>query len=561
MAHNNIEPFIRGGEATGAVMRKMALATVRQLALLTLSLGILMGSQAWAASYYISSTGSDTSGNGSQQTPWKSLSVACSKATKSGDVINMNHGNYVDNNTCNLAIGVNIQGAGMDLVKITSAYSGGMGTGYIYRKNPPQSPIIDGNNEISGFTLDGSNKTLTTGIFIRGTDELNIHNIRFQSIKTNAIWIEGYYDWADKFTTPPPAYGQNIRIHDIVTFDTSTEADLGWGARLGTISLGALEKAQVYNLTINENIAGRGTGVKAVPGWLKGFRGYNWTINTNPLNGDAFVFEMYNFLGDSEIYNSSFNHALSLNSGPQTLDPGSSWNLKIHDTTTDFSGFANGGLGHELSHNYLDFYNNFIYGNKGRAAGLWTTNYLTATSVNNWRFRNNVISNCATGGVTIERGDLSRIEIFNNVFDGISSSPWGGYGIDTEMFSGTLSNLNIRNNLFMNAAAGPIHINAKMTNTVIDHNWFFGNGNANTVKNLGSGTVMTTNSKGVSPGITWSGAKPVTYYLPASAGSNLVMAGINVGLPYTGSAPNIGAYELSSQQSTLLTAPTNLRIN
>jgi hypothetical protein len=516
-----------------------------------------MCSSALAATYYVDPNGNDTSGNGTQTSPWKTLSTACNHVTSSGNTIYINPGTYTDNNTCKLAIGVNIQGAGSDRVLIKSAYNGAIGTAYIYRQNANTNPVTQGNNEISGFTLDGSSKTLVMGIFIRGSDNLNIHNLKLQNIKVTALRVDGYYDWTDGYNTPPPAYGKNVVIHDIETADTTTVTDYGWGPRLGAIALAALENAQVYNLTINENIVGRGVGIKNTKGWLKGFKGYNWTINTDVSNGDAFVFEIYNFLGDSEIYDCTFNHALSLNGGLKTPITGSTWNLKIHDTKTDFSKFPTHALGHELSHNYLDFYNNYIYGNKGRGAGLWTTNYSTGTSVNNWRFRNNVVYNCAAGGLSIEKGgSMSNIQVFNNVFDSISNSPYGGYGISTEGFSGTLSGLKIQNNLIMNCLAAPVSVGSKLTSTLIDHNFFYGNGNGNGVKNAGSGTAITNNITSGAPGIMASGSRPTQYY-QLTGSSNLLNTGINVGLPYNGTAPNIGAYG----QPKLPLPPTNLTVS
>jgi len=512
--------------------------------------------------YYIDPNGNDNTGDGSQGKPWQHLSYACGRVTTPGSTIHINSGNYTDNNRCELAIGVNIQGAGVGSVKITSAYGGGVVTGYIFRQTTPTNPIAAGNNEISGFTLDGSNKTLQTGIFIRGTDRLNLHHLKFQNIKVNALWVEGHYDWANRETNPPPAYGQNVILHDIETNDTTSEADYGAGERLGAIWLGALENAQVYNLTINENYPSRGTGIKAVWGWLKAFKGYSWTINTNTQNTDDFVFEMYNFLGDSEIYNGIFNHAISLNGGPQNMIPGSTWNLKIHDTQTDFSAFSGmpeGALGHELSHNYLDFYNNTITNNKGRGIGLWTTNALTGTSITGWRFRNNIVYSCGGGGIEIYRGALSGVEIYNNVFDTISNAWYGGYGISFETFSGTLTGAKIQNNLIIGAMTAPIYV-YNVTNTLIDHNWFYNNGNNNDVKISENGTTVTNNIKGTAPGITGSGKQPDPYYRPAGSSSNLVDAGVNVGLPYVGSAPEIGAYEFQGTPETPPLPPKNLRI-
>ena len=68
---------------------------------------------------------------------------------------------------------------------------------------------------------------------------------------------------------------------------------------------------------------------------------------------------------------------------------------------------------------------------------------------------------------------------------------------------------------------------------------------------LGSVAGTYTNNLQLNCKITQSGARPNPYYLPIG-GSPLVDAGVNVGLPYQGSAPDIGAYEFKSAQ-----APTN----
>lgn len=514
---------------------------LRRITILSALAALLMCSSSWAATYYVDPNGNDTSGNGSSTSPWKTLSTACSKVTSSGNTIYLNAGTYSDNNRCNLALGVNIQGAGKTSVLIKTAYNGGWGTGYIFRQTSPSAPMVHGNNEISGFTLDGSSKTLSAGIFIRGTDQINIHDIKFQSIKNNAIWLEGYYDWSNNTMVEPPAYGLNDIIHDVETNDTTTDANNGPGERMGAINIGGMANAQLYNLTINENLPNRGTGVKSVPGWLKNFKAYNWTVKTDVTDTNAFVFEMYNFLGDSEIYASTYYHTLSLNGGPQSLSAGSSWNLKIHDTVTDLTNVnLPGVVGHELSHNYLDFYNNYMAGIQGRAAGLWSTNYTTGSGVTHWRFRNNVVYNCGDG-LHIVRGNNSYVEIYNNVFDTITAKPWGGSGIDGSAFSGSLSGTKIQNNLIMNTAAAPISIGGSMSSTLVDHNWFYNTGNGNNVANSSSSTTQTNNTKGVAPQFSSSGVRPDPYY--RSTSGNLVDAGVNVGLPYSGQAPDIGAYE------------------
>ena len=511
--------------------------SVRMTAILSIAfLAAASARLASAATYYVDPNGND-SNSGAQSAPWKTLSNACSRVTTAGNTIYINAGNYTDNNSCSLAVGVNIQGAGASSVKITSAYGGGSNSGYInISGDAAANPIQHGNNDISGFTLDGSNKTLAVGIRVKGRDYITIHDMKLQHIKRHAISLAGWDNWPDyntATTTPPTAWGLNDVIHDVTIDDCSSETSDTTNDRLGAITLTALADCQIYNVTINENYPNHGTAIKAVVGWLQGFKLYNSTINADHGNTDSFVLETYNFQGDSEIYNCTFNHFISLNGGRTTLVSGSSWNLKIHDNTFNLSGFAN-TAGNEFSHNWLNVYNNYFYGSNGPAAGLWSTNYLTSAGVSHWRFNNNVIYNCADG-VWIPRGNNSYIEILNNTFDTITANPWGGSAIDAAGFTGSMYGTKIQNNLIMNAVATPITTSAGMTGSVIDHNW-----------------LNTAN-----PGITKTGNRPSPYYQPSGSASNLVNAGANVGLPYSGTAPDIGAYEYSGATPPAdTTAPT-----
>jgi hypothetical protein len=490
-----------------------------------ISLGIMLaalsiGSTSWAATYYVDPNGNDTSGNGASTSPWKSLSVACSKVG-SGNTIYINAGTYTDNNRCNLATGVTIQGAGASKVTITSAYAGGYTTGYIYRSTGSANPVAHGNNDISGFTLDGSNKTLSAGIWLDGTDNITIHDMTLQHIHSTAVRVGAWNGWADynsSVTVPPAAYGLNVSIHDLVINDCTSMTTSTTNDRVGAIDLKALDGAQLYNINLNENYPNHGTGLKNVQGWLKGIKFHDSTFNMDHGNTDSFVIETYNFLGDAEIYNNNFNSYISFNGGLQTPLAGSTWNLKVHDNVFNMTGLA--GSGHEFSHNWLNIYNNYFYGAGAPAAGLWSTNYLTSGGVAHWRFNNNVVYNCSDG-VYMARGANSYIEIFNNTFDTMTASPWGGSGIDGSAFSGTMSGTKIQNNLIMNSKGTPISTSSGMTSSVISNNWL--------------------NTAG--PGITATGNRPSPYYMPNGPSSNLADAGVNVGLPYSGTAPAIGAYE------------------
>jgi hypothetical protein len=507
---------------------------VQQLTILSLLATILMCSSSWAATYYVDPNGNDTAGNGSQTSPWKSLSTACSKVG-SGNTIYLNAGSYTDNKSCSLAMGVTIAGAGKGSVTITSAYSGGYGTAYIYRggDNVSTNPLPHANNDISGFTLNGSNKTLSCGIWLRGSDYITIHDMAFKNIKTTAINLGGWNAWADYNTStsnPPACWGYNDTIHDVTIDNCTTKNTQSTDDRLGAIDLKSLANCQIYNVTINENYADSGTGIKAVVGWLKGFKLYNSTITMFPTNTDSFVMETYNFSGDSEVYNNTFNHFISLNGGVKTLDSGSTWNLKIHDNVFNMTALPSTMSGNEFSHNWLNAYNNYFYGGNHPAVGLWSTNYLTSSGVAHWRMNNNVFFNCSEG-IYVPRGANSYVEILNNTFDSMTGNPWGGKAVD--ITGGSISSLKIQNNLITNSG-GTIGTGGSISGSTVDHNW-----------------LNTAN-----PGITGSGNRPSPYYRPSSTSSNLADAGTNVGLPFTGSAPAIGAFE----PGVSLNAPSNLTV-
>jgi hypothetical protein len=219
-----------------------------------------------------------------------------------------------------------------------------------------------------------------------------------------------------------------------------------------------------------------------------------------------------------------------LNGGVQTLDSGSTWNLKIHDNVFNMAGLPNTTSGNEFSHNWLNVYNNFFNGGNHPAAGLWSTNYLTGSGVAHWRMNNNVFYNCSEG-IYVPRGTNSYVEILNNTFDTMTGNPWGGKAVD--ITGGSINSLKIQNNLIINSG-GTISTGGSISGSTIDHNWL--------------------NTAGA--GITGSGTRPSPYYRPSSTSSNLADAGTNVGLPYSGSAPAIGAYE----PGVSLSAPTGLTV-
>jgi hypothetical protein len=520
-------------------MRKVALFTLCTL------FTLLLADSSRAETFYVDWThGSDSDDrDGSNDTlqSWKTLSYACGRVS-GPDTIHINPGlHYVDDARCNLASGVTIRGAGADSTKITVKFAGAGDTSYIHRVRPGQA-IYPGNNDISGFTIDGDHKTLGTGIRLRGCDNITIHDMKFQHIKSHAIALSGYNGWGsfkETMKAPPPRYGHNCVIHDVVIGDCTTQTTAEHDDRYGAIDLEGLADSQFYNLTINENYPQHGTGIKAVPGWLSNVKFYRNTIYNYETDTDCFNMEVYNLIDNSEIYDSNFHHLISLNGGP--VQAAGTWNLKIHNN--DFKLLTGDVTGNEFSHNNVDIYQNYFHDGNTPAAGIWATNGMTGSSVRNWRFHHNVVYNASNGiyfGRQSSANGNNNIGIYNNVFDSMTGHFWGGYGINGEALEGSCQGVTIKNNIFSNCSAGPAHLE-RLTEVVFDSNLFYG-ANHDII-----GAVAGRHNRVAVPGFAGSTnpklPRPLPFYALTGPVSNLHDSGTNVGLPFKGAAPDIGCCE------------------
>ena len=103
------------------------------------------------ATFYISTTGNDTTGNGSLSSPWKTLFKATSTVSSIGDIIHVNAGTYTETQQCNLKVGVNLEGDGMASTIIKSSLTGDWSN----LLSLESGSVTNGNQTISGITFDG----------------------------------------------------------------------------------------------------------------------------------------------------------------------------------------------------------------------------------------------------------------------------------------------------------------------------------------------------------------------------------------------------------------------
>ncbi|MDR3579651.1 MAG: hypothetical protein P4L44_06795 [Oryzomonas sp.] len=563
--------------------------TIITFCVMVIMIGMAATSHA-ATSWYVSPTGNDTIGNGSSGSPWATLSNACSKVTNAGDTINLAAGNYTDNNPCTLGAGVNIAGAGSGSTYITSSYSGGYYITLVYAPAMSGAGTANGNQTISGFTLDGNNKALLSGIQIIGYNHVTLNDLDFKHINEGAIKLEGLDNWTnilgingEDYNVPPPYYGQ----YNTLTNITITGCSAGSTASdpYGAVGTSVWVHSQQYMTWNNVNIdetpsttTGEGFPVVSVPGWINAstinncsFRVGNsgWGVTNN---GSPSTFQMWNIENGTIISNSNFYEGyISLVAGDMCGGQGNGSSslitscsatraLIFHDNNLIDTAYQ-GGTGHELSLSNAEYYNNYI---EMGTAGFWVaTHSFNLTGMNNISFHNNIVHNANGNSVIIQTAPanvaISGLSIYNNTFD-TAASAWPYSGILVQI-ANTLTGLAVENNIFMNFPSGyEIYFyTGSTTSPKISYNDYYNTTGIDYIYSGASAPGLTAiNNITSNPEIVGTGSKypyfTGTYY-QLQAGSPMKNAGVNVGLSFTGSAPNIGA-----GNSVTLSAPTSLTV-
>ncbi|MBK7558139.1 MAG: DUF1565 domain-containing protein [Chitinophagaceae bacterium] len=146
-----------------------------KLFLLTVSL--FLCSITNAATYYISPTGNDATGNGSNTNPWRTLYRATQTATAFGDLIRVIAGTYTETQTCILSTGVSIEGDAAATTIIRGAMTNNFGA-ILELQSPDQT---NANQSISKLTFDGqyvspTNNKTWLAIWITGRSNVSIHD-------------------------------------------------------------------------------------------------------------------------------------------------------------------------------------------------------------------------------------------------------------------------------------------------------------------------------------------------------------------------------------------------
>jgi PA14 domain/Secretion system C-terminal sorting domain/Right handed beta helix region len=517
------------------------------------------------ATYYVSPSGLDAPGRGSSTAPYRTLAYAATQVPANlNNTIYLNAGTYSETVATVLPRGVNIQGAGESLVTITSNgpipapgvdqssgdwklwYDGSLiqlidigYSGANPRYGPPENMLAsqNGNQTLSGFTIDGNNKQIKAGVWVQNRNNVTMHHVTIRNCQQRgAVFSRSDMWWY--IPLPDGKWMHNTTIYNCTFLNNG--AQLG-SETLGNLCLSGLDGADIYNININDNV---GYGIKFINvGHYRNVKIHDCNITVNEQDaawGEKISIELWNLHNGNEVYNVNCNTWMSFVNHAQltAYQPVGTAisNLRINnvrmidsDGVSSKEAFEAALSGVEISDCYVQ--------DKGFGIAIWWGG--GSYTLKNYMIRNNIIANVLrTPGFGFGNSSglfcpdaSSNIKVYNNVFDRM------GNGLQLTNANG----VDVKNNVFLNTEGADIEGGSGVTFT---HNLKYHTNPTKANFNVG-GLTGTGNILGL-PGFNNSGDRWGNYYKPASGSSLVVNAGTNVGLAYSGTAPDIGRWEYSS---------------
>lgn len=527
-----------------------------------------------AGTFYISTSGNDATGTGSAAAPWKTLSKAVSAVTTAGSIIHVTAGTYTETSQCNLAKGVSIVGDGSTSTIIKSAVSGQWSV-FLSLESPQDT---QGNQSISGVTLDGqyvseSNNKTWIGVWVTGRSNVLIHDTKIINFRDRGVIFDGN-DVTDP-VTDPGHYATGNKFYNNTVLNSAAGTG-NYGA--GQLNIGGQDGMEIYGNTMiqDQRVAFKnGWPLKYWDnGWLKGVKVYNNTLKKAPYQGNYpgengdwdFAIEFFNIQG-LEIYNNNIQGSIDLNYNKKGSYAYSAW---IHNNTlnhaTANTNFESGvilefrtesaliennvfnNVSSGVQFNTRTMSNNGGYPNPGGGMPAGGFSLLSNNVI-----RNNLFSNIYQGngtgtaaGITVisESGNdpqIQNMNIYNNSFIAkAGKAPWICLDF-TSGENGSAAGVNIRNNIVTGFQDAWLKGSSatRMTGVVVTHNDAYGNGNNNLTSWPGGnpGSYTYNNHLALNPLF----VSATDFRLQSI--SPCVNTGVNVGLPFLGSAPDRGYAE------------------
>ncbi len=558
--------------------------------------------------YYISPSGNDTTGDGSISSPWMSLSKACNSVITPGSTIHVKAGTYIEPSYCDLAVGVSIEGEGTTntIIKGTYVIPNYVDRTTATIRLYSSVAGTNGNQSISNLTLDGNGLQGSRAVAVYNRGNVKIHHSVIKDFYMGGVIFSNSYTYS---TSLSAILEENNEIYNN-TIDNCGDGDAEPDYKGGGLIAITTQKDMLIHdnlLYSNKRVdAHNGNIINAGGTRFRGVKYYNnqsWKPDmTNDYGSSGlyswnFHLEFWGNDGGFEIYNNTFTGgsiAIDVAGYGYTENTGGypySWS--IHDNVfqqNDPSFFSYGGMGILLESRYLTktlIYNNsfnhyyrgisiignnvhdvYMYDNiftkieipLSISYGIQGTQFLGIKEIDNINFYKNTINvNTGVGygipgviNIDINNGwTASNFNFLNNtiVTDNIIYSG----GIKLVVQAGlTMTNFNIKNNIFgYFRYNGPFIIenNGTINGLNIENNLSYNLSNANILPIFSGNTINNYTYLNNIPTSNTTQQNPLfvsssDFHLQST--SPAINKGIDVGLPYNGSSPDIGVFETNS---------------
>ena len=521
---------------------------------------LVVSISAQATNRYAVYTGGATSGECPVGTPC-TLAFAIS-AADSGDTVYLNDGTYT---TAQVVVptGVSLTSTSQDNTRVILRPNADMSISVPFIYLGSASPGSAGNQTISYIEFDGINGSYEAGVGIevRNRSDVRIHHCNIHDF-TSMSYAKGVFVLSDQvapnsswwlyWPVDPQGVGTDTNINAVwptnpvenFELDNNTITDCGYrqdGTTADPLPTSAavkpwnLKNSSIHHNTIVNTSASWGQAITGTSSFLWNVDIYNNDLTMALYSTTArssYIIELWGFRNGCEIYNNTANAAFSIIIGKE---------LSVYDNTIIIDPSTSNGLGAALElliQSESSIYGNYISGAWfGIAAGC--DGNTGSRLQKNIVIRNNVLYNINWHPIALkcyssDSGEFSGVDIYNNT---INTNRDNVYAMTYLQQDGTctLDDINIKNNIATNGLGYAGSVSGTATNLTIDHNLFYGNA-TNDWNNVTDTNSVVDDPDFVGPASTYIGHTPVE-------GSPAINAGVNVGLAYTGSAPDIGAIE------------------
>ncbi len=517
-----------------------------------------------STTWYISPTGNDTTGVGTIDNPWLTLHMATVTVHTAGDIIHVKAGTYTETEQCVLNAGVSIEGEG-DVSIIKSI----LANPFIETlKLSSEAEGVDGNQHISNLKFDGQNLASYMAIVVNGRSNVSIYNCTIVDFKDRGVIFSGRVD----FTNFPPDsfYATGNKFYNNIVNNCAEYGDTTVGIYgRGCLNIGGQVGMLIYNNTITQNSRPQGQNgwpIKYInDGYLKGCKIYNNILKKIPFGGDHpgdagwdFCIELFHTQG-LEIYNNTIQGSVDFNFSTKGTYPYSIW---IHDNTISqdtLNSKYESGIIFEFGTESAIVERNII----SRVSCGVQFNTRDSSLVSDCKIRKNLFSQLAygagigtSGGVMLisegtQNAVITNLEIDNNtILADTGRAPWVGI----HLFSinrGAATNVKIRNNIVTGFPGAWLKggDTTSMDNVQVLNNNAVNNGNINLPWWPGGDPANYNYAGGVTIDPLFDSATNFQL-LPASP---LIDLGVDIGLSYSGLAPDLGYAEFTAPLPVTLT--------